>query len=261
MNDLAPSKLLDFTGKVVLVTGSGGGIGAGIAQRFAEAGARLVVNFRSNDAGARSVVAEIEGNGGSAIAVRADVTEKEEVERLFSEAEEVFGPVDVLVNNAGSYPIATLLEMAEEDWDTMIASNLRSAFLCTQQAAKRMIAGGSGGAIVNVASIEGSFPAKLHSHYAAAKAGVLAFTKAAANELGRHGIRVNAVSPGLIWREGIEEAWPEGVSRWRRAAPLSRLGMPGDVADACLFLASPAASWITGCELRVDGGVTATEAF
>jgi len=261
MNDLAPSELLDFTGKVVLVTGSGGGIGAGIAQRFAEAGARLVVNFRSNDAGARSVVAEIEGNGGSAIAVRADVTEKEEVERLFSEAEEVFGPVDVLVNNAGSYPIATLLEMAEEDWDTMIASNLRSAFLCTQQAAKRMIAGGSGGAIVNVASIEGSFPAKLHSHYAAAKAGVLAFTKAAANELGRHGIRVNAVSPGLIWREGIEEAWPEGVNRWRRAAPLSRLGMPGDVADACLFLASPAASWITGCELRVDGGVTATEAF
>jgi len=261
MNDLAPSKLLDFSGKVVLVTGASGGIGAGIARRFAEAGATLVVNYRSNDAGARSVVAEIETNGGKAIAVRADVTEKEEVERLFSEAEEAFGRIDVLVNNAGSYPIATLLEMAEEDWDSMIASNLRSVFLCTQQAAKRMIAGGSGGAIVNIASIEGSFPAKLHSHYAAAKAGVLAFTKAAANELGRHGIRVNAVSPGLIWREGIEDAWPEGVNRWRKAAPLGRLGMPDDVADACLFLASSAARWITGIELRVDGGVTAREAF
>jgi len=261
MNDLTPSELLDFTGKVVLVTGAGGGIGSGIARRFAEAGAKLAINYRSNEAGARAGVAEIEGGGGEAIAIRADVTKKDEVERLFAQTAEAFGRIDVLINNAGSYPIAGLLEMSETDWDSMIETNLRSAFLCTQEAAKRMIAGGSGGAIVNVASIEGSFPAKLHSHYAAAKAGVLAFTKAAANELGRHGIRVNAVSPGLIWREGIEEAWPEGVNRWRRAAPLSRLGMPGDVADACLFLASPAASWITGCELRVDGGVTATEAF
>ena len=212
MDRLAPSKLLDFTGKVVLVTGSGGGIGAGIAQRFAEAGASLVINYRSNEAGARAGVAEIEGGGGEAIAIRADVTDKEEVERLFSQAIEAFGRIDVLVNNAGSYPIASLIEMPIEDWDSMIDSNLRSAFLCTQQAAKRMIAQGSGGSIVNVASIEGSFPAKLHSHYSAAKAGVIAFTKAAANELGRHGIRVNAVSPGLIWRERIEEAWPEGVN-------------------------------------------------
>jgi len=261
MNDLAPSELLDFTGKVVLVTGASGGIGAGIARRFAEAGAKLAINYRSNEAGARAGVVEIEAGGGEAIAIRADVTKKDEVERLFAQTAEAFGRIDVLINNAGSYPIAGLLEMSEADWDSMIETNLRSAFLCTQEAARRMIADKDDGAIVNISSIEGSAPAKLHAHYSAAKAGVIAFTKAAANELGRHGIRVNAVSPGLIWREGIEEAWPEGVNRWRNAAPLTRLGMPDDVADACLFLASPAARWITGIELRVDGGVTATEAF
>src|SRR5690606_36155091 len=117
-------------------------------------------------------------------------------------------------------------------------------------------AGRAGGAVVNIASIEGRQPAPGHAHYAASKAALLMFTKAAALELGSLGIRVNAVSPGLVHREGIEEAWPEGVERWQSAAPLKRLGQPADIADAALFLASDAARWITGAELVVDGGVS-----
>jgi 3-oxoacyl-[acyl-carrier protein] reductase len=118
-----------------------------------------------------------------------------------------------------------------------------------------------GGAIVNIASIEGSFAAWGHSHYSAAKAAVIMYTQSAALELGGRGIRVNCVSPGLIWREGIETAWADGVARWQARAPLTRLGMPDDIADACLFLASPAARWITGVNLTVDGGVSSSPAF
>jgi len=120
---------------------------------------------------------------------------------------------------------------------------------------------GDGGAVVNVASIEAERPAPQHSHYNAAKAGVLMHTRAAAFELAPLGIRVNAVSPGLIWRAGLEQQWPDGVARWKEAAPLRRLGRAEDVADACLFLASPAARWITGVNLPVDGGVLVHPAF
>ena len=124
-----------------------------------------------------------------------------------------------------------------------------------------MIEKGCGGAIVNIASVEGETPAPMHSHYTSAKAGTLMHTRSAALELGPHGIRVNAVSPGLIWREGIEEGWPEGVERWKETAPLGRLGMPDEVADACLFLASPTARWISGASLAVDGGILARSVF
>jgi NAD(P)-dependent dehydrogenase (short-subunit alcohol dehydrogenase family) len=151
--------------------------------------------------------------------------------------------------------------MSEAEWDEVVNSNLRSTFLCTQAVARQMMAQGDGGAIVNIASIEAENPAPMHSHYNAAKGGVVMHTAAAANELGPHGIRVNAVSPGLIWREGIEQAWPDGVERFLKAAPLGRLGRADDVADACLFLASPAARWITGANLRVDGGVMTKQIF
>ena len=255
-----PQNLLDFTGQVVIVTGAGSGLGTGIATRFAQAGAGVVVNYRTSEAGAKAVVVEIEAGGGQAIAVQADVTRKVEVERLITEAVKTFGRLDVLVNNAGLYPLSSVVEMAEAEWDAVLDSNLRSTFLCTQAAAKQMIAQG-GGAIVNIASIEGENPAPMHSHYNAAKGGVLMHTMAAAHELGPHGIRVNAVSPGLIWREGLEEDWPDGVNRFKAAAPLGRLGLPDDVADACLFLASPAARWITGVNLRVDGGVLTKQIF
>lgn len=257
----SPQTLLDFTGQVVIVTGSGSGLGTGLARRFAEAGAAVVVNYRASLGGAQAVVEQIEASGGRAIAIGADVTKKDEVERLMARTVEAFGQLNILINNAGIYPLATLVEMTEEEWDAVLDSNLRSTFLCTQAAAKQMIAQGTGGAIVNIASIEGENPAPLHSHYNAAKGGVLMHTMAAAHELGPHGIRVNAVSPGLIWREGIEQGWPDGVERFKKAAPLGRLGLPEDIADACLFLASPAARWITGANLRVDGGVMTKQIF
>ena len=253
--------LLDLSGKVALVTGSGDGLGRTIAARFAEAGAKVVVHYHSSEAGAREVARLVTADGGQASALQADVTNAEDVTRLVHQAVEVYGRLDVLINNAAKQPLVSLLEMTPAQWDETITTNMRGVFLCTQAAARQMIAQGTGGAIVNITSIEGEHPAPSHSHYNASKGGVLMYTRAAANELGPHGIRVNAVSPGLIWREGIEDAWPEGVARWRQAAPLGRLGLPADVADACLFLASPAARWITGASLTVDGGVMTHQIF
>jgi NAD(P)-dependent dehydrogenase (short-subunit alcohol dehydrogenase family) len=179
-----PAELLDFRGKAVIVTGAGRGLGAGIAARFAEAGASVVVGYRESEAGARSVVETIKAAGGQAVAVPADLTRRAEVERLVNRCGEAFGRLDALVNNAGAYPLAPLLEMKEEEWDLVIDSNLKSVHLCTQAAGRAMTAQGREGAIVNIASIEGTNPAPLHSHYDAAKAGVLHYTRAAARELG-----------------------------------------------------------------------------
>ena len=255
------NSLLDFSNRVVLVTGAGSGLGQGIATRFAEAGARVIVHFRGSEASARSVVRQISDAGGQAIALQADLTEAAAVATLIEQSVAAFGSLDVLINNAGSYPLHPLLEMTATQWDEVINANLRTAFLCTQAAARQMVQQKTGGAIVNITSIEAENPAPLHSHYNAAKAGVAMLTKSSALELGAQGIRVNAVAPGLIWREGIEDGWPDGVQRWRKTAPLARLGMPEDVADACLFLASPAARWITGTTLLVDGGVMTHQIF
>jgi NAD(P)-dependent dehydrogenase (short-subunit alcohol dehydrogenase family) len=250
-----------LAGKVAIVTGASRGIGAGIAVRFAEAGADVVVGYRTGEDEAADVARRIDAIGRRAVAVCADVTVKADVEKLVETALAELGGVDVLVNNAGAYPMATLLEMKEDEWDGMLAVNLRSTFLCTQAAAAAMIERGTRGSIVNIASIEADNPAPMHAHYCSAKAGVAMLTRAAAGELGCHGIRVNCVLPGLIWREGIEQAWPEGVERWKAAAPLERLGRPEDVANACLFFASDAAEWITGADLRVDGGVMTHQIF
>lgn len=257
----APNDLLNFYGKVVLVTGGGSGLGRGICLRFAQAGAAVVVNYRSSSASAAEVVEQIQSFGRQAAAVQADVSVVEQVQNLVAETVRLYGRLDVLVNNAGIYPLHSLLEMQPDEWDAVIEANLRSAFLCTQAASKQMIAQGGGGVVVNISSIEAENPAPNHSHYIAAKAGMNMFTKAAASELGQYNIRVNAVSPGLIWREGLDEDWPEGVARYQDAAPLGRLGMPEDIADACLFLASPAARWISGVNLPVDGGVLSNQVY
>jgi NAD(P)-dependent dehydrogenase (short-subunit alcohol dehydrogenase family) len=266
MQQIPTRDLLNFEGKVVLVTGSGSGLGRGIALRFAEAGAAVIVHYRSSEAGALEVIAQIKEAGGRAAAIQADVTHRADVEALVAGTIETFGRLDVLINNAGIYPLASFLDMSDDEWDAVIDANLRSVFLCTQIAARQMIQQGprvqdGAGSIINIASIEAKNPAPMHSHYNAAKGGVLMYTRSSAFELGSQGIRVNAVSPGLIWTAGIEENWPDGVASWRAAAPLVRLGMPDDVADACLFLASPGARWITGVNLYVDGGVMTRPSF
>jgi NAD(P)-dependent dehydrogenase (short-subunit alcohol dehydrogenase family) len=253
-------ELLSLSGKVAIVTGASQGIGAGIARRLAEAGAAVAVHYRSNADEAARVVAAIVAKGGTATSVQADLFDAAAAKHVVAQTVACFDRVDILVNNAGMFPTRPLLEMKPGEWRDMYESVLVTTVLCTQAAAETMKSAGDG-AIVNIASIGAIHPAPDHSHYNSAKAAVVMFTRSAALELGQYGIRVNAVSPGLIARPGIEERWPEGVARWNAKVLLGRLGEPEDVADACLFLASPAARWITGHNLVVDGGVTASAIY
>jgi glucose 1-dehydrogenase/3-oxoacyl-[acyl-carrier protein] reductase len=252
--------LLNLSGKVAIVTGASQGIGASIARRFAEAGAAVVVHYRRKAHAASEVTASITAASGSAMAIQADLRDAAAVRQVFDQAVARFGGLDILVNNAGMFPNQSLLDMTQDAWREMYESVVDTTMLCTQAAALQMKSSG-GGAIVNIGSVAAIHPAPDHSHYNSAKAAVVMFTKSAALELGRYGIRVNAVSPGLIARPGIEEQWPDGVARWQAKALLGRLGQPEDVADACLFLASPAARWITGQNLIVDGGVTSSAIY
>jgi NAD(P)-dependent dehydrogenase (short-subunit alcohol dehydrogenase family) len=254
-------ELLDLTGKVAVVTGASAGIGAGIARRLAEAGAAVAVHYRGGQAEAEALAARIGDAGGKAIAVHAELTDPAAVREAFAEVGRRLGPVDILVNNAARQTHATIAGMADEEWRGTMAANLDGVFHATKAATEGMIARGQGGAIVNIASIEGLYPALTHPHYATTKAGLIMFTRASALEFGRNGIRVNAVSPGVIHREGIEQNWPEGVKRWMDAVPLGRMGDDDDVANAVLFLVSPASGFITGANIVVDGGITARPAF
>ncbi|MCY3991153.1 MAG: SDR family NAD(P)-dependent oxidoreductase [Caldilineaceae bacterium] len=270
MQERAPEleSALNFAGKVAVISGGGRGIGAGISKRFAEAGASVVVSYVQAEEAAQGVVEQILATGGQARVIQADVSRAEDVEWLISQTVEACGRLDVLVNNAGVYPLSPLLEMADDEWEQVLAANLTGTHNCTQRAARAMIELAAGrndsegsGSIINISSIEATSTAFAHSHYTAAKAGVEQYTRNAALELGEEGIRVNAVAPGLIDRPGLAQAWPEGVRRWQSRVPLGRLGTAEDIADACLFLASPLARWITGVTIAVDGGVLVAPAF
>lgn len=259
MNPLpAPPELLDLTGTVTVVTGASGGIGAGIARRVAAAGGMVVLHHRGNKAAVEELAAELST---PSVAVAADLTDPAGPRRVLDAAVDAFDRVDALVNNAGAQTLAPFAEVTDEAWDEILAVNVTAvhrmtvAFVgqCRQQGRQL----GGGGAVVHIASIEGHDPNPDHGHYATSKAAVRMHARAAALEFGTDGIRVNVVSPGLIHRDGLEEAWPEGVSRWRSVAPLERLGQPEDVGDACVFLVSPLARWVTGAELVVDGGMLA----
>ena len=246
---------LNLKGLRVLVTAGASGIGLATARAFANEGAR--VHVCDVDEGHLAALAKHAPGVTSSV---CDVSDPAAVARLFETTQERLGGLDALVNNAGRYPLAGLLEMTADEWNEVLAANLASALACLQAAGRRMAAAG-GGAIVNVTSIQAFRAAPELAHYSAAKAGLEMLTRSAAVELGRAGVRVNTVAPGLIWREGIETAWPDGVARFVARAPLGRLGQPHDVADACLFLASPAARFVTGATLVVDGGVLAAPAF
>jgi len=252
-------RFTDFEGRTVLVTGAGRGIGAGIAEAFGQTGARVALTYRSSAEGATEIAERIGG-----VALQADLALPGAADALLDALESRgLGSVDVLVNNAGIYPLKPLLEMTDDDWHETVTVNLTSVFRLSRRVADRMTKTPADPrkSIINISSIEAFAPGFMHAHYASAKAGVEAFTKAAALELGPKGIRVNAVAPGLTNYPELGQLWPEGVERWKQACPLGRLGEREDVAYACVFLASQAASFINGATVLVDGGILATPSF
>lgn len=258
------SKLPQLSGQRVLITGASGGIGRGIARQFAAAGANLALHYRSSHAAAEKLATELREFGGSVVTIGADLGETGAADRLIVAAVKKLGGLDGLVNNAGIQPLNLLGEMSREEWDAVFHTNLGAVFELSRAAAVAM---GEGSVtrdahtnrwITHIASIEASRPAAAHGHYAAAKAGLVMHARAAALELGEWGIRVNSVSPGLIDRPGLAEDWAEGVLSWKDHAPLGRLGTPTDIGNACVLLASDGASFITGHDLVVDGGMLVT---
>lgn len=242
-----------FKDKVVVVTGASRGIGREIALKFAAAGAQVVLSGR-NEQSLQELAAEIEGAGGKALAVAGDVARTEDVEELFQKAAETFQRVDILVNNAGITRDGLLLRMKDEDWDAVLDTNLKGAFMCTRAAAKLM-SKQKYGRIVNISSVVGEMGNPGQVNYCASKAGLIGLTKSVARELARRNVTVNAVTPGFIQTD-MTDALPEKTRTELSAMiPLGRLGEASEVADAVLFLSSDSAAYITGQVLGVNGGM------
>lgn len=247
---------LELEGMVALVTGAGRegkGIGRSIALELASAGAKIVIADFVEDA-AKAVAAEVEAAGGEALAVKANVADWADVEAMVSSAVDKFGKIDILVNNAGITRDNLILRMTEAEWDSVISTNLKGAFLCTKAVAKLMLRQRSG-KIVNVASVMGVMGNAGQANYSASKGGAIALTKTTAKELGSRGINVNAVAPGFIQTVMTQEM-PESAKRdIEKQIPLQRLGTPEDVANVIRFLCSEAASYVTGQVIHIDGGM------
>jgi NAD(P)-dependent dehydrogenase (short-subunit alcohol dehydrogenase family) len=246
-------------GKIALVTGASKGVGKGIALELAKAGCDVAINFNHDEAGALATVDEIVRLGRRAVAVRADVSQSSQVNRMFQELIETFGRLDILVNNAGIQTWKPLLELSEADWDRVIATNLKGSFLCTQMAARHMLK--DGGVIINIGSGSNKWPFPNLVDYTASKGGLEMFTKVAAVELGPHRIRVNCVAPGSIEIERTRKELGDYAGMWSKLTPLGRIGTPQDVGRAVVFLASDAGDFITGQTIWVDGGLFTRPAF
>jgi len=245
---------MNLADKVALVTGGGRGIGRAIALRLAEAGANVVVNDIGDAAPVEAVVGEIKAMGRQALAVLADVSSAKEVDRLVEETISAYGRVDILVNNAGIARDQLLLRMTEEEWDRVLVVDLKSVFLCTRAVLKHMVKERRG-RVISIASIVGMVGNPGQANYAAAKAGIIGFTRTVAKEVASRGITVNAVAPGFIDTEMTQKLKEEWKEELKKRIPLGRLGSPADVAEAVAFLASEEAGYITGQVLVIDGGM------
>jgi 3-oxoacyl-[acyl-carrier protein] reductase len=249
---------MKLEGKVAVVTGASRGIGKAIAETFGREGADVVVNYAKSESEAKEVVKTIKGMGRKAIAIKADVSKRAEAERMFAKALAEFGRVDILVNNAGIGTGGTTLDTPEEDWDMVIAVNLKGPFNCTQIAAKTMVAQKSG-KIINISSISGLGGAPVGElAYCCAKAALIAMTTVAAQDLGPYGVNVNSVAPGWTRTDMTSRATKEKTEELQKMkagmAAMRRIGEPQDIANAVLFLASPEAGFVTGQVLVADGG-------
>jgi glucose 1-dehydrogenase len=260
-----PSTRPSLANHSAIVTGASSGIGLAVAEALADAGAAVVVNYRSHAEAAKDLVGQITGNGGRAIAVKADVSQEKDVVRLFDEAVAAFGRIDVLVSNSGVQKDAAIADMSLEDWNTVIDINLTGQFLCAREAVRRFRAqpaegrpARSAGAIIAMSSVHEVIPWAGHINYASAKGGIRMLTRSLAQEVASDGIRVNAIAPGAIKTPINKDAWDteEALAKLLRLIPYGRIGDPEDVARAAVWLASDNADYVTGTTLFVDGGMS-----
>ncbi len=242
-------------GKVALVTGASRGIGRAVALELARQGAKLVVNYRASASEAEQVVQEVRDEGGTAVSVRADVSNFEQAQELVETALSTFGSINILVNNAGATRDMLLMQMKEPDWDAVLTTNLKSVYNCCKAAIRPMIRARQGGRIINISSVSGLTGQFGQTNYSASKAGIIGFTYALAKEVGKRQITVNAIAPGYIPTTLTSDLAQEVKDAIIQMTPLGRFGTPEDVAQAVAFLASEEAGFITGITLRVDGGL------
>lgn len=245
----------DLKGKVAVVTGASKGIGAGIAKALAAAGAAVVVNYASSKASADRVVAEIAGKGGKAIAVQGDVAKAADVQRLFAETKKAFGPLDVLVNNAGVFQFEPLEAATENEFHRQFNTNVLGLILATKEAVKHF--GPDGGSVINIGSVASDDKPAMSVVYSATKGAVDAITGVLAKELAARKIRVNSINPGGVETEGTHSAGIIGSDFARQMVSrtaLGRIGQPEDIAPVAVFLASADSGWLTGEIIRASGG-------
>ncbi len=246
--------MFDLNEKVALVTGGSRGIGRAIALALAERGARVAVNYVTNAEAAAAVVEEIAGTGGQAIAIQGDVSQAEDAKRLVNETLAQFDGLHILVNNAGLTKDDLLLRMSEEAWDRVMEVDLRGAFLCTKAAIRPLIRQ-RWGRIINVASVAGMVGNAGQANYAAAKAGLIGFTKAVAKEVASRKVTANAIAPGLVRTEMTADLTEAQETAVLQLVPIGRMATPEEIAPAVVFLASEEAAYITGHVLAIDGGL------
>ena len=246
---------MDFTGKVAIVTGSGWGIGKAIAMKLAENGATLVINDVGDSAPAEQTVTEIKNMNRQAMAIMADVSSSADVTKMMETAIAAYGKVDILVNNAGITRDQLTMKMTDEEWDKVLAIDLKSVFLCTRAVLRPMLKQRSG-RIISMSSVVGIIGNAGQANYAAAKAGIIGFTKTIAKEVASRGITVNAVAPGFIDTPMTQVLPEERKQALMNNIPLGYLGTPRDIAETVAFLASEEARYITGQVISVDGGIS-----